>query len=342
MDTKKSNVNTGSQQKGKKRHSGLTTAAGMGIATVAGATIGRAFPSGEDHPDPNEEVLVDVTPEEVIEETQQEEQTIEQPVQESKQAEEPVKEDESAKQKVEQQKEDDLEKNPDDVVEKIINTDEIDDPEYGNEIRAIEMRNITDPYGNEQEAMIFEDEDGYQFALCQSEPGSGIFDKVVDPDTFEEIELSQEVSYTRADFEELLHDDGGYIAPDPNGSIYADNDDITQDIKTTDDGQMLAQHDSDHQPTQNIDIDIDELDEPEISESEEEMIAQLIPDDDDEPDINDELIDIIDKLFDKDEPEEDDPGFIEGQPENPLIEEEFDEDEIDEDEVYDDIDVDEE
>lgn len=342
MDTKKSNVNTDSQQKGKKRHSGVTTAAGMGIASVTGATIGRAFPSGEDQ-DPNEGVLVDVTPEDIVEDTQQEEeQTIEQPVQESKPAEDPVKEDEPIQQQVEPQKDDELEKNPDDVAEKIINTDEIDDPEYGNEIRAIEMRNITDPYGNEQEAMIFEDEDGYQFALCQSQPGSGIFDKVVDPDTFDEIELSQEVSYTRADFEELLHDDGGYIAPDPNGPIFAENDDITEDIKTTDDGQMLAQHESDGQTIQNIDIDIDELDEPEISESEEEIIAQLIADDDDEPDINDELIDIINEWFDEDKPEDEDPEFIEGQPENPLNEEELDEDEIDEDEVYDDIDVDEE
>lgn len=346
MDTKKSNVNTDSQQKSKKGHSGLATAAGMGVASVAGATIGRAFPSGDDQ-DSHEEVLVDVTPEEIAEENQQEQeqdQSAEQAAQEAKPAEDPAKDVEPTSPEAEQQKEDELEKDPDEVAEKIINVDEIDDPDYGNEIHAVEMRTITDVYGNEQEAMIFADENGTEFALCQSDPESGIFDKWVDPYTLQEEDMPQEISYTRADFEELLHDDGGYIAPDPNGSMFADNDDISKDIKTTDNGEMLAQH---NQPSQQIDVDIDELDDPDIDESDEELIAQMLPDDDNgDPEINEDFIDIIDDWFDDEDEEyedeleedeleegEDDEDKDEEDDEDELDEDELDEDELDEDEL---------
>lgn len=331
MDTKKSNVNTGSQQKSKKSHSGLATAASMGVATVAGATIGRAFPSGDDQ-DPNEEVIVNATPEEVVEETPQEEVPAEeqQPVQEIKPAEEPAKETEPTRPEDEPKEDDDLEKNPDDVAEKIINKDEIDDPDYGNEVHAVEMRFITDIDGNEQEAMIFENEYGEEFALCQSDPESGIFDKWVNPYTLQEEDMPQEISYTRADFEELLHDDGGYIAPEPNGPMFADNDDISKDIKTTDNGEMLAQHEK---PGQNVDVDTDDIDEPEIDTDDEEMIAQLLPDDDDDDDINEDLIDIIDDWLDGDDPDDELPEDVLDEEVEEEEDEESDEDELDEDEL---------
>lgn len=338
METKKSNASTSSQQTGKKRHSSAALGAGMGIASIAGATIGSAFTHKDTtEADPEEEVLVDVVPEEEIPEEEQQEQTVEEHVND-----EILNEDQNKDlEKEEETQNDEIEKDPDDVVDNILNEDNIDDPEFGNEIHPVEMRYITDADGNEVEAMIFADDYGNELALCQSDPGSGIFDKFVDPYTLEEMEMPQELSYTRSDFEEILHDDGGYMPPEPDGPIFADNDDISQDIKTTDDGEMVAQNEPMEQvePDVDINIDFDELDEPEINESDEELIAQMLPDENDEPEVNDDLIDIIEDWFEEDEIIEDDNVDEDVTDEDIADEDALDEDDIDEDETdEDDID----
>lgn len=347
MDTKKSNVNTGSQQKAKKGHSSAALGAGMTIASVAGATIGTAFTRKSNLDDDPEEALVDVVPEEEIAEESQQEQAVEQTSQDTTPAEEPVGNTEQKQPAEEQQKDDDLEKDPEDVTDRILSEDDIDDPEYGNEIHPVEMRNITDADGNEVEAMIFEDEEGYQFALCQSDPGSGIFDKVVDPYTLESIDMPQEISYTRTDFEELLHDDGSYIPPEPDGPMFADNDDISKDIKTTDDGEMVAQNEPTAQVEPDIDINIDIDDELEMSEADEDLVAQMLNDgneiNEDEVEVDGNLIELIEDIFDDEESEEiedevefeekDDEDFEDNEEDEDSENDDDEEDEIDDDDL---------
>ncbi len=334
METKKSNVNTSSQQTGKKKHSSAALGAGMGIASIAGATIGSAFTRNDKtEVGPEEDVLVDVVPEEENpEEVQQQEQPVEEPVNDHT-----LTDDQSKDLEKEEPQNDDLEKEPDDVVDNILNEDNIDDPDFGNEIHPVEMRYIVDADGNEVEAMIFADEFGNELALCQGDPGSGVFDKLVDPYTLEELPLPLELSYTRSDFEEILHDDGGYMPPEPEDSIFADNDDITKDIKTTDEGEMVAQNEAVNQQEPDVDVnmDDDELDEPEINESDEELIAQMLTDEDDEPEVNEDLIDIIEDWLDDDV---DDDVVIDDDnlDEEVLDEDDLDEEVLEEDDLYED------
>lgn len=321
METKKSKVNADSQQKGKKVRSTLATAAGMGIASVAGATIGHAFSQGQDQDNPEEE-LVDVNQKEVLNENKQQQeeehkQATEHTQQQTKSANDshkdadntdsksdpdhPKSEPDSPKSESDDpNSEPDVEKDPESVSEKILGSDEIDESDSEDEYNALEMRTLTDSDGNEVEAMIFVDGEGNEIALIQSDSESGVFNVVVDPNTLESVSLPNELSYSRGDFEELLNSEGGYITPEATGPMFADNDDISEDIKTTDDGEMLAQNDSEPAP----DIAIDE---PDIDESDEELIAQLLLNDEangDTLDVNEDQVDIIDSLLDEKEEED--------------------------------------
>lgn len=136
--------------------------------------------------------------------------------------------------------------NIDDGADRLIEEDLVDVNEVPGEWTAVGWKTITDENGNEVEAMIFSDGNGGYVALIEGEPGSGIFDVAMNPDTGEMIQIQEQYAFTRGDFDSIIEDDGGYLAPGAEDDrLFADNDDIDKDIIVTDDGKLVAERDID-------------------------------------------------------------------------------------------------
>lgn len=131
-----------------------------------------------------------------------------------------------------------VETDPD--VASLANDDQIDSGS-GAELTAVGWRYMTDDHGNRMKVMLFQDEDGNDVVIAESTPGSGIYDVYVNPYTGEVVDdMIYAASYTSSDFEDMLQDDGGYLAPNDNDYHYAYNPEINRDIINTDNGELIA------------------------------------------------------------------------------------------------------
>lgn len=351
METKKSdmalNLDIAKSDKKKKSNgkiSGTELGVGLGVATVVGATVGGVIGRNTADGSTDDEPLAQLEPDDQVQDeaTAQEEMTddgLTQPDDKAEgtdkqgtQHEEPkVEEPKTEEPKIEERNGEEPkpeENDPNDVAERLIEKDEVDPIDNSENLTAVEWRDITDASGNEVHAMIFADENGIEIAFAESVPGSGIYDKAIDGLTGMEVEMPHAASYTSADFEGMLHNDGGYIAPDPNGPHFAQNDDIDKDIFTTDNGELVAErdrrggsqeHHADDEPV--VDIDGDEVDptggdatddnlaqthamegDSVADDIDEGLLAQILGDDD--ADVNEDLVEIVDDI-NLDEPEVD-------------------------------------
>lgn len=141
---------------------------------------------------------------------------------------------------------DDPDPDPDARADKLIEDDKVDPYHEDGEWTPVGWRTITDEDGNEMEAMIFSDGNGGYVALIEGEQGSGIFDVAMNPDTGEMMPINEQWAFTRGDFDSMIEDDGGYLAPGAeDDNLFVDNDDIDKDIIITDDGKLVAERDRD-------------------------------------------------------------------------------------------------
>lgn len=141
----------------------------------------------------------------------------------------------------------DRDPNPDtnlnDVSDQIIENDEITEVTQEGEWTPVGWRTIADQDGNEVNGMLFEDGNGGYVLITEGQPGSGVYDVAMNPNTGETGYIGEQLAYTRGDLEAMVDTDGGYIAPGPEDGIFVTNDDINQDIIVTDDGTLTAQSD---------------------------------------------------------------------------------------------------
>ena len=184
----------------------------------------------------------------------------------------------------------------------LANNDQID-PGADSGLEPVGWQYITDADGNRMRVMVFQDGNGNNVAFAESTPGSGIYDTYVDPSTGAVgRSIYDGFAYTVGDFEEMLHDDGGYLAPRPDDYHYAYNDEIRSDIINTDNGELVAVADrplsggmmggglrNPNIVTAGIDEEIEVTHV--LNEEYDELVAQLLGDDDD---INNSYVEIID------------------------------------------------
>ena len=275
-------------------------------ATVAGATF-VAFGNDDNDPVDEEQIVAPEQTEAATTEEQTEAATTEQQT-EAVQPEQPQQPEQPEQPEQPQQPTvDDVD--PGEVADRVIEQDQIDTPDDSGEWTAVGWREVVDENGEELSVMVFNDANGQTIALRESEPGSGLWDLAVNPDTGDGLWLSSS-SFTRADFEDLLNDDGGYMPHDPNDPIFADNDDITGDIIVTDGGNMVAQNQqpaSDDEPVADIyddELSRDQLDglSPESINQQpedlidldelEDMLSQLLEDNGGQ--VNEETVTLVD------------------------------------------------
>ena len=131
----------------------------------------------------------------------------------------------------------------DDRTDTIIENDQIDVDVKEDEWSPVGWRTIADQDGNEVTGMLFEDGNGGYVLITEGEPGSGIYDLAMNPDTGESLPINEQFAYTRGDLEAMVDTEGGYIAPGAEDRMFAENDDINPDIIVTDDGELVAQSD---------------------------------------------------------------------------------------------------
>ena len=183
----------------------------------------------------------------------------------------------------------------------IANNDQID-PGADSSLEPVGWQYITDADGNRMRVMVFQDEHGNNVAFAESSPGSGIYDTYIDPRTGAVGEnIYDGFAYSVGDFEDMLHDDGGYLAPRADDYHYAYNDDIRNDIINTDNGELIAVADrpssggmmggglrNPNIVTAGIDEEIEVNDI--LNEEDDELVAQMLGDDDD---INNSYVEIV-------------------------------------------------
>jgi len=184
-------------------------------------------------------------------------------------------------------------------LDELTNNDQIDS-DTGVELTPVGWREITDIEGNHVRVMVFQDSHGHEVAMAESEPGSGVYDLYMDPTTGVVVDdMFAAAAYTAGDFNEMLHDDGGYLAPDSNVH-YAVNSDIRQDIINTDGGELIAVVDrpnaamGSETPHPNVmvaGIDNDEIDIDAVLDVEDsEQVVALLGED---GDINDNYVQVV-------------------------------------------------
>lgn len=195
--------------------------------------------------------------------------------------------------------------NIDDRTNTIIERDEIEVDIKDGEWSPVGWRTITDQDGNEVNGMLFEDGNGGYVLITEGEPGSGIYDVAMNPSTGETMPIDDQFAFTRGDLEAIDNPDGGYIAPGAEDEIFAENDDINQDIIVTDNGDLTAQRDmpnggEDTFVTDDTIYDDEEIDGPvdeEIIEDDEIAMADedIILDDQVDTVIEDDAIAMVDE-----------------------------------------------
>lgn len=184
----------------------------------------------------------------------------------------------------------------------LANNDQID-PGADSSLEPVGWQYITDADGNRMRVMVFQDGHGNNVAFAESSPGSGIYDTYIDPRTGAVGDnIYDGFAYSVGDFEDMLHDDGGYLAPRPDDYHYAYNDDIRNDIINTDNGELIAVADrpssggmmgggmrNPNIVTAGIDeeIEVNGI----LSEEDDELVAQMLGDDDD---VNNNNVEIVD------------------------------------------------
>ena len=125
----------------------------------------------------------------------------------------------------------------------IIERDQIDVDIPEGEWQPVGWRTVTDEDGNEVTGMLFEDGNGGYVVIIEGEPGSGIYDVAMNPNSGEMLPISDQLAYTRGDLEVMIDPDGGYMAPGDEDRMFAENPDIDKDIIITDNGDLTAQSD---------------------------------------------------------------------------------------------------
>lgn len=140
----------------------------------------------------------------------------------------------------------------DERTDTIIERDQIDVDVKQDEWTPVGWRTIADQNGNEVTGMLFEDGNGGYVLITEGEPGSGIYDVAMNPNTGDRMAIDEQFAFTRGDLEAIIDTEGGYIAPGSEDRIFADNDDIDQDIIVTDDGELVAQRDLPDNGEENI------------------------------------------------------------------------------------------
>ena len=131
----------------------------------------------------------------------------------------------------------------DDRTDTILERDQIDVNTKQDEWSPVGWRTIADQDGNEVTGMLFEDGNGGYVLITEGVPGSGIYDVAMNPSSGVRMPIDEQFAFTRGDLEAIIDTDGGYIAPGSEDKIFADNDDIENDIIVTDDGELVAQRD---------------------------------------------------------------------------------------------------